>query len=205
MDIKHEHKKFIELVEAATNGDISIVTALLEEGIVNPLGCDSLPLREAAKGGHAACVEKLIPVSKPTAEYNYAIGWAAANGHHECVELLIPHSDFSICSGEVLEAAVRSRVDSDKRIRCVELLAPHNDSRANNKALWWAAALGATDVIDALLPHSDPEKAITEFVRDGDTELAAMIRARQEHCEISSALNAELMVDQSQPRKARRM
>lgn len=91
----------------------------------------------AAENGHVECVELLIPISDPLAEYEDSnpLTTAAFNGHADCVKLLIPVSDPKSGNNGALQwAALNGHVE------CVKLLIPVSDVerfRSRFKMRYW--------------------------------------------------------------------
>lgn len=79
------------LREAAANGHVEVVRALLEDGRANPAAHESVALTRAALRGHAEVVSLLLKDQRadPTAEDNATVRWAAESGRTEVVRLLL--------------------------------------------------------------------------------------------------------------------
>lgn len=194
---------FFKTAEAGSLDDLEL---LLAQG-ANPKVRNSLPLRLAAKKGHADCVKFLIPVSDPTAQNSFALQLAvdgnrlecarllipvsnpaadrsralriaAMNGHAECAALLIPLSDPMDQSSVALRLA-----SSGGHLECVKLLIPVSDHAAENfHALRAASENGhvecATLLIELCPLLSDP-RPFYAAIEDGEATAAAFMLERE--------------------------
>lgn len=165
---------------------------------------NTLLLIEAARVGDGAAVERLIPLSTPSFNYDKALRVAAEHGNAECLTLLLPYSVLLNTDAVPLLLAAENG-----HVACVEALAPflaegleewnqalfaaacagHEDcvdflvARAhpqdkNSRALMAAVIYEHSACVDILYPHSDPVEALDELVRLRPKYLPAEERLR---------------------------
>ncbi len=142
-------------------------------------------LELAALLGHATLVRRLLPLIDDGNEKQrglaVALRRAAARGHTEAVDVLLPHvSDQDARNAALLEATTAGHATAVERlvstcsrrhqnlalceastrglVDVVQVLIPASQPRANHsEALWCAAEAGHIDVVRLLLPVSDPK------------------------------------------------
>ena len=109
-------------------------------------------LIEAAGRGDRSEVQRLIPLSNPSANRNAALENAAKHGHLECLNVLLAACDVSAYMDEVFyKAAFGGNMD------CVRSLLPYIDIHARaSYALISAASGGSVPVVEFLLPYAVP-------------------------------------------------
>lgn len=175
------------LALAAKEGDEATVRRLLPRvGAVGWGAARNSPLAWAAGGGHAGCVEALLPASDPSRGNpdgeSYPLLLAAFSGSPRCVELLLPHGDPKRADSLGRDALMAAVASSGQSAECVRLLLPHSDPGAKDRdgltALARAAKSGEADCVAALLPHSDPGAVD----HSGGTPLMHAARAMSVEC-----------------------
>jgi ankyrin repeat protein len=154
---------------------------------------ESYALMWAAKGGHAGCVEKLLPFGDPALSNHgaNALMLAAAAGSAECVRLLIPVSDATRLDDQGYSALARAAKKGDAE--CVRLLLPVSAPQAAEElasygastALMLAAQSGSAECVKALLPVSRVDRRQSDHEK-GDTAL--MMAAEGGHLGCVAAL-----------------
>ena len=174
-------KKTDNLMYAARRGDAQGVALFLKKA-TRLQAIDAL--HAATIGGHAECVEMLIPLSQPKAQNSRALELAAQYGHAECVKVLIPVSDPTAQQSYPLQVAA-----SLGHVDCVKLLIPVSDPAGfDSAALTWAARRGHRACVEALLPFNPPS-ALAQAARlareHAEHALAAMIEAFNEKRELA--------------------
>ena len=123
-----------------------------------PMSCkhNTELLVTAAREGNVDEVRRLIPLSDPKADGNFALRLAAEHAHADCVTLLIPVSDPKAHDSEALR-----RTAQFGHTECVKLLIPVSDPKAHDSAaLQWVAYYRHTDCVDLLYPVSDVAVAL---------------------------------------------
>jgi Ankyrin repeats (3 copies) len=83
------------LQDAAWDGRMDILLALVVDPDVHVAGQHSCALLHAAHRGHARAVALLLPLSDPTAHRSEPLLRAASHGHQRCLRMLLPASDTS--------------------------------------------------------------------------------------------------------------
>lgn len=84
-----------KLCDAAWDGDVCLVEALIANPEVIPEAHHSTALMHAAHRGKTRCVEVLLPVSNPNARNAEPLLRAAQHRRTACVRVLAPVSDTS--------------------------------------------------------------------------------------------------------------
>lgn len=167
---------------AAGHGHRQAVDALLPVSDANATtGVGDSALVLAARNGHVECVEALLPHTDKSIQTlgGSPLVFAAAGRHPDCVRALLPHynaqqgvgdgTDLTLLMIAVLGAETSAfRADGEtsaKRraddLATVRLLIPVSDVRwqsmdqGGQSALMLAAKQGRSDLVAALLPHSD--------------------------------------------------
>lgn len=160
------------LLTMAAAGDAAAIRSLLEAG-ADPAYVDETADNPRTAFLEAAnlsvdlpeCLEALLPVSDPEARDkngNTALMLAAARGNLESMALLMPHGDLEAVNHQgttALHCAVIA--GSANRIAAARMLAdamatldqPQENGRT---ALHSAVFFGADDLVEILLPRSDP-------------------------------------------------
>lgn len=172
MDINEKLRK------AAKHGYVVRVKALLK----NP-SCDALAknregataLMLAARYGHEACVELLLPVSDALARDSKgitALMTAVCNGYEECVRLLLPVSDALSKDDEEMTSLMWAACHGYKE--CVSHLLPVSNPFAKDKggltASQWARKAGGEDLaqcIDAYARAQSEKDSISNAICPG--------------------------------------
>ncbi|KAK7873733.1 hypothetical protein R5R35_013265 [Gryllus longicercus] len=138
------------LVEAARDGRLEVMEALLRVG-VNGKASLEMALRAAAEKGRRGCIVALLDAGVDVNARHIwtALHWAAWCGHAECVEVLLQRGDKNDQSTEevLVNAAYWGRLDVLKIL--LRVGAGAKESR--EEALGWAAHGGHRGCIVALL------------------------------------------------------
>lgn len=123
-------------------------------------------LLKSCQDGNIAEVQRLFPVSSDVV--NQALEIAAQYGHFDVLEFFIPL--HSVSSGALINAASRGYLRIVERL--VFLPGVHDETK--NNALMWAAVFGHLDIVQFLLPLSDPKfnnsAALQSAVAQGQIE-----------------------------------
>lgn len=186
--------------------------------------CDALsknkygmaPLMLAARYGHEACVDLLLPVSDALSTDNdghTALIWAAINGHDACVRLLLPASKVRAKCKSGTPALIWAAYHG--REGCISLLLPASNALDKDDcgmtALMHAARYGYGGCVRLLLPTSDTlvkgplNFTASDWAREANNKsLAHLIDgytlAQKEKADIERAVSSALPSQSSVPR-----
>ncbi len=190
--LKSKHKAAVNcnaLFAAARDGYIEEVCRLIPLCDLSNEGGHAL--YEAAKNGHADCVEELAKVGqRDQFECYYAdtIQIACKNGHWDCVKALIPYylSDPDELEGAMSEAvyhneeeivrllAAHTKIDHTETMHCavsngnasiVRMLIPCSNPKADNSYAL-RHSICDLEIFEMLLHHSDPSANDWDVVRE---------------------------------------
>lgn len=165
------------LIAAARAGDAQRVQELLP---VTHAREKNNALVEADKNGHTTCVKALLSMCKNERENQRALLHAFRNGHTQCVELLLPYypgveEDHwllmdAVNKGQVDMVRILTQVSQQKTIngalvaaainghcKCAEELVAKASRSAKSEALGRAAFEGHLQLVELLIPVSDPQ------------------------------------------------
>lgn len=137
----------VDIIQSCNIGDTSSVL----QGLALQTDNDTLALavQAAAKNGHTACIEALLPYFPAQTDKGWAVRNAAMHGHVECVKLLFPVSVFE---GDVISRNVISEAVNYGHLDCLKFLAPHYDlTKLSGTLVMYAAQNGHTECLDFLL------------------------------------------------------
>ena len=177
---------------AAAEGHAECIGLLLAQD--NPLATDNqgcTALHYAAVEGHAECVEILLPASDSMAQD--AEGWTAllmavGEGHAHCVGALAQKSDILAFNkfgwGALAKAVASKSVDTINAVLAAWPSGVSVDTRGPDgyTPLMVAAEKGLSEIIEALLPFSEP------LLRAENGSSALIFAAAQGHWECVTRL-----------------
>lgn len=165
------------LIAAARAGDAQKVQELLP---VTHAREKNKALVEAAKNGHTTCVRALLSMCKNERENQRALLHAFRNDHAQCVKLLLPYyagveKDHMLLmtaasAGRVDMVRILAQVSQQRPINdaliaaaigghyeCAEELVAKASCSAKSEALGRAALEGHLQLVELLIPVSDPK------------------------------------------------
>ncbi len=201
------------LFAGAARGSVAQVQAhagLCHPRLRNAVGCT--PLMLASQFGDRSCVEALLPKSDAAAadrRGNTALMFASKMGHAAVVELLLPLSrvdDVDIVGETALLHAAKSGSSADCARMLLAAGADSTRSAAGGMtALHWAAVRGSADMVDVLLPRSNPSATNGDGFAPGDLAAKAGRHdiARKIDAAARAAFEREVMAKSSESCEAK--
>lgn len=175
-----------QLINAAKAGNIHKLQELLPRAYARE---KNKALVEAAKNGHSKCVKMLLTQCKKEKENQRAFLKAFRNGHTQCVALLLPYypgleEDHLL----LMEAAAKGQVDMVRILtpvsrqrtiddalmaaainghcECAKELVGKASRVKTSEALGRAALHGHLQIVEMLIPLSDPKSNDSKALRD---------------------------------------
>lgn len=152
------------LILAAQNNDLEAVLDLM--WACDPKDNDSAAFRAAAAHGSLECLQALKTVSDITARNAEALYWAARNGHLPCVTFLWNLSVVHLNKRgyeALLGAATHNQVETARFIVGQGI----NPAQKQSQPLAVAIIEGHQEMVNFLVPLSNPEQALEQIMRLG--------------------------------------
>lgn len=142
------------LASAACNGHLECLHAILP--FADPSFDNNAPISYAAEHGHAECVLALLPLVGSPEDTSRALCAAVSNQRSACVDLLAPSATLA-----AFNQAASIAVQSESASAVAGLLAARRRGQGSalldSQPLSLAALLGNVDVIELIIPISDPK------------------------------------------------
>lgn len=122
--------------------------------LIDPKYNFSESLRLVSYNGIAEMVQRLLPISDPTAMGCVALKSAAEGGHWSVLDQLMSNVEETSLPQEVVEDIVRCAARA-ANVQFLRRLLPFNSQQLNGCYVVLAAEKGNREVVDLLYPHSD--------------------------------------------------
>lgn len=122
--------------------------------LIDPKYNFSESLRLVSYNGIAEMVQRLLPISDPTAMGCVALKSAAEGGHWSVLDQLMGNVEESSLPQEVVEDIVRCAARS-ANLQFLKRLLPFNSQQLNGCYVVLAAEKGNREVVDLLYPHCE--------------------------------------------------
>lgn len=122
--------------------------------LIDPKYNFSEALRIVSYNGIGEMVQRLLPISDPTAMGCVALKSAAEGGHWSVLEQLMSNVEESSLPQEVVEDIIRCAARA-ANVQFLKRLLPFNAEQLNGCYVVLAAEKGDREAVDLLYPHSD--------------------------------------------------
>ncbi|WP_257296331.1 ankyrin repeat domain-containing protein [Endozoicomonas sp. YOMI1] len=191
---RHPWQTFPQILVAADNGDLALLTELLNfaRALIHVRDGERSTLAMlAAKNGHVDCLEailarKIIDVNRKDKKGNTALMLAAKNGQAQCLEKLLAQDEIEPNAHNNDGRTALTIAASEGQTKCLKVLLKKNGIHANlpDKANWTplmaAARYGHEDCVEVLLEHD--KSSLNAKNNDNYTALMVALRNGYERC-----------------------
>lgn len=156
------------LWHAVGENDEKMFQRIMDEAIIRPLDAGDIyrAMDCAAAKGYAIYLERLAPLSTPTAHKN-AFKSSAGHGNIQCLKVLQPYisaeddcwlRSFEECANNsLLVGALLCFPSNCDHVACLDLLAPYVSKDEANRVLAFMGGQCSVEILNVLLKYADPQ------------------------------------------------